>query len=158
MRILMVCLGNICRSPLAEGILRKKAEAHSLQIVVDSAGTSNFHNGENPDERAIKNALKNGVDISMLIARQFHPKDFEEFDIIYTMDESNYANVIALAKNDTYITKVRMILNELYPGENRSVPDPYFGGEEGFQHVFELLDAACDKIIEKIKNNTILNE
>lgn len=155
MRILMVCLGNICRSPLAEGILRKKAEEHSLELFIDSAGTSNFHIGENPDNRTIKNALKNGVDVSMLVARQFKAKDFEEFDIIYTMDHSNYSNVIALAQNDAHINKVRMILNELHPEKNMPVPDPYFGGEEGFQYVFELLDAACDKIIEKIKTETI---
>jgi protein-tyrosine phosphatase len=151
----MVCLGNICRSPLAEGILRKKAEEHSLELFIDSAGTSNFHIGENPDNRTIKNALKNGVDVSMLVARQFKAKDFEEFDIIYTMDHSNYSNVIALAQNDAHINKVRMILNELHPEKNMPVPDPYFGGEEGFQYVFELLDAACDKIIEKIKTETI---
>lgn len=155
MRILMVCLGNICRSPLAEGILRKKAEEHSLKLFIDSAGTSNFHIGENPDNRTIKNALKNGVDVSMLVARQFKAKDFEEFDIIYTMDHSNYSNVIALAQNDAHINKVRMILNELHPDKNIPVPDPYFGGEEGFQHVFELLDAACDRIVEKIKTGTI---
>lgn len=158
MRILMVCLGNICRSPLAEAILRKKAEELSLPIIVDSAGTSNFHIGENPDKRTIKNAQKNGIDVSTLIARQFKPEDFEKFDIIYTMDNSNYENVISLAKNNSQKNKVRMIMNELYPNSNMPVPDPYFGGEEGFQHVFELLDAACDKIIEKIKNNTILIE
>ncbi len=155
MRILMVCLGNICRSPLAEGILRKKAEEHALQLKIDSAGTSNFHIGENPDNRTIKNALKNGVDVSMLVARQFKTQDFEEFDIIYTMDQSNYTNVIALAEHDAHISKVRMILNELHPEKNMPVPDPYFGGEEGFQHVFELLDAACDRIVEKIKSETI---
>lgn len=155
MKILMVCLGNICRSPLAEGILRKKALENSLEIIVDSAGTSNYHVGENPDSRTIKNALKNGVDVSMLVARQFHKNDFDNFDIIYTMDTNNYQNVISLASHENHIKKVRMILNELYPGKNLSVPDPYFGGEEGFQHVFELLDAACDKIIEKIKNQSI---
>lgn len=155
MRILMVCLGNICRSPLAEAILRKKAEENSLQLIIDSAGTSNFHVGENPDKRTISNALKNGVDVSTLIARQFKVDDFDKFDIIYTMDHSNYSNVIALARNKSDINKVRMILNELHPNENRAVPDPYFGGEEGFQHVFELLNAACDKIIEKIKNNQL---
>lgn len=158
MRILMVCLGNICRSPLAEGILRKKAEEHSLKLEIDSAGTSNFHIGENPDKRTIENAKKNGIDVSTLIARQFKQDDFEKFDIIYTMDNSNYENVIMLAKNDLQKNKVRMILNELYPNSNIPIPDPYFGGEEGFQYVFELLDAACNKIIEKIKNNTILNE
>lgn len=155
MRILMVCLGNICRSPLAEGILRKKAQENSLQLIIDSAGTSNFHVGENPDKRTIRNAKKNGVDVSTLIARQFKVDDFDKFDIIYTMDHSNYSNVIALARNKSDINKVRMILNELHPNENRAVPDPYFGGEEGFQHVFELLNAACDKIIEKIKNNQL---
>ncbi|MFN7014586.1 MAG: low molecular weight protein-tyrosine-phosphatase, partial [Bacteroidia bacterium] len=149
MRILMVCLGNICRSPLAEGILRKKAKEHFLELFIDSAGTSNFHIGENPDKRTIKNALKNGVDVSMLVARQFSRKDFDEFDIIYTMDNSNYSNVIALAKHEAHIKKVRLILNELYPNKNLSVPDPYFGGEEGFQHVFELLDEACEAIIKK---------
>lgn len=155
MRILMVCLGNICRSPLAEAILRKKAQENSLQLIIDSAGTSNFHVGENPDIRTIRNALKNGIDVSTLFARQFNADDFDNFDIIYTMDHSNYSNVIALARNESDINKVRMILNELYPNENRTVPDPYFGGEEGFQLVFELLNAACDMIIEKIKNNQL---
>lgn len=155
MRILMVCLGNICRSPLAEGILRKKAEENALELFIDSAGTSNFHIGENPDKRTIKNALKNGVDVSMLVARQFKTQDFEKFDIIYTMDHQNYENVMALAQSEDHKKKVRMILNELHPNQNMPVPDPYFGGEEGFQHVFELLDAACDKIIEKIKSATI---
>ena len=145
-RILMVCLGNICRSPLAEGILRDKTNKLGIPVFIDSAGTSNYHIGEHPDKRTVANALKNGVDISKLKARQFKISDFDEFDIIFVMDSSNYSNVIDLARNKNDIEKVELILNRVHPKSNMAVPDPYFGGEEGFQNVFNLLDTACNTI------------
>lgn len=149
----MVCLGNICRSPLAEGILRDKTNKLGISVFIDSAGTSNYHTGEHPDKRAVSNALKNGVDISKLKARQFNVSDFDEFDIIFVMDSSNYSNVIDLARNKNDINKVELILNRVHPKSNTPVPDPYFGGEEGFQKVFDLLDDACDIIAEQLKSN-----
>jgi protein-tyrosine phosphatase len=150
MRILMVCLGNICRSPLAEGILRKKAIEKGIKITIDSAGTSGWHNGENPDKRTIANARKNGVDVSEIVSRKFVKDDFEQFDIIYAMDKSNFKNIVSIAPSEAYKSKVKLILHEL--GESiEEVPDPYYGGESSFQHVFDLLDKATDKIIEKFK-------
>jgi len=151
-KVLMVCLGNICRSPLAEGILRAKAQKNNLHITIDSAGTSNYHVGEHPDSRTIANAKKHGIDVSKLRARQFTEKDFDDFDIIFTMDTSNYSDVISKARNKADIKKVEMILNRVYPNTNMSVPDPYFGGEQGFENVYILLDKACDIIVESLKN------
>ena len=152
MKILMVCLGNICRSPLAEGILRSKLEKNELHhIIVDSAGTSDYHIGEHPDIRTVKNAKLHGVDISKLIGRQFTVADFDAFDRIYAMDASNYNNVIQLARKESDEQKVNFILNELYPDSNSVVPDPYFGGEQGFENVFQLLDKACDQILKQLK-------
>lgn len=151
MKILMVCLGNICRSPIADGLLRKKVEELGLDVKVDSAGTSAHHIGEKPDERMRKTAKNFGTPIDFLRARQFIVEDFDAFDIIYAMDQSNYNNIIALAKNDVDKNKVKLFLNELYPNENRAVPDPYFGGEQGFIDVYKMVDTATDKIIEKLK-------
>ncbi len=151
MKILMVCLGNICRSPIADGLLRKKVEEHSLDIEVDSAGTSAHHIGKKPDERMRKTAKSFGTPIDFIRARQFTIEDFDAFDIIYAMDQSNYNNIITLAKNDADKAKVKLFLNELYPNENRAVPDPYFGGEQGFIDVYKMVDATTDKIIEKLK-------
>jgi len=151
MKILMVCLGNICRSPLAEGVMRQKAAERNIELTLDSCGTSSYHIGEPPDPRSIDNARRNGVDISDLRARQFSVEDFQRFDRIYVMDESNYDDVIRHAVKPEYKNKVRMILNELHPGSNQPVPDPYFGGDAGFQHVFELLNATCDKILDEIE-------
>ena len=147
----MVCLGNICRSPLAEGILRSKTEKLGLNIHIDSAGTSNYHIGEHPDKRSIANAKKHGIDISKLKARQFKTEDFDTFDFIFVMDESNYNNVIFHARNETDIKKVELILDRLFPSNNVPVPDPYFGGEDGFEHVFQLLDKACERIANSLK-------
>ena len=126
MKILMVCLGNICRSPIAEGILRHKLRAMKTEDVeTDSAGTSNFHVGEAPDARMRTTAVKNGMDISDLRARQFVQADFDAFDLIYAMDTSNQRDILSLARNDQDRAKVKLILDEIYPGENREVPDPY---------------------------------
>jgi len=146
----MVCLGNICRSPLAEGILRVKAEKAGLDVAIDSAGTSNYHIGEHPDKRTISNAAMHAVDVANLKARQFSVSDFDEFDHIFVMDRSNYADVLSLARNDNDRRKVEMILNRVYPGSDMSVPDPYFGGEQGFENVFILLDKACDVIVSTL--------
>lgn len=152
MRILMVCLGNICRSPMADGLLRKKVKEEGLDVFVDSAGTSDYHIGEAPDQRMRATAKESGCPIDELRARQFSVRDFDDFDIIYAMDSSNYNNIVALARNEKDAAKVRLVLNELYPGENRAVPDPYFGGEQGFTNVFRMLDEATDIIINNLKN------
>jgi protein-tyrosine phosphatase len=153
MKILMVCLGNICRSPLAEGILRDKLQKNGLEnkITVDSAGTSNYHIGQTPDYRSTANAKKHGINISDLMGRQFTENDFDNFDMIFAMDSSNYDNIISLARNEKDKTKVDLFLNLNEPGKNRSVPDPYFGGEEGFENVFNLLDQACNFLIHELK-------
>lgn len=145
-KILFVCLGNICRSPLAEGIMLHLNEKHQLNWTIDSAGTSNYHIGEAPDKRTIANAKKNGVDLTPLRARQFNAEDFEKFDRIYVMDKSNLANVLALAKNTAQEAKVDLLLNVIKPHDITEVPDPYFGGEEGFEKVFQLVWKACEVI------------
>ena len=145
-KILMVCLGNICRSPLAEGIMLKLIAENNLNIRVDSAGTSNYHIDEAPDKRTIANASKNSVDLTSLRARQFKASDFEKFDKIYVMDKSNLANVLALAENETHKAKVDLLLNASHPYENLEVPDPYFGGEQGFEDVFQMVYKACQNI------------
>ena len=142
----MVCMGNICRSPMAEGVMRQKIEKYKLDAQVDSAGTISSHVGEAPDKRSIANGLRHNVDISDLRARQFKVSDYDAFDLIYVMDSSNYKNVIGLARNLDDKKKVNLILNELYPRTDIEVPDPYFGGEEGFETVFHLLDLACENI------------
>lgn len=150
MKILVVCLGNICRSPMAEGVLRQKFDEAGVEAEIDSAGTSDFHIGEGPDKRAVANMDKNGFDISMLRARQFTVNDFDKYDEIYVMDESNYENVIALARNDSDKKKVDLFMNIAHPGENIDVPDPYFGGESGFQNVYEMLSQSADVLISKL--------
>lgn len=147
-KILMVCLGNICRSPLAEGILQSKLPQN--QFIVESAGTGDWHIGSAPDSRSIAIANKMGLDISKQKGRQFSFQDFEDYDYIYAMDSSNYSNICNLAKNDEQKNKVKLILNELFPNENVDVPDPYFGLENGFEIVYDMLDQACDTIAEKL--------
>lgn len=146
MRILMVCLGNICRSPLAEGILQHKANQLGLPWVVDSAGTGHWHAGERPDPRSIAVARKYGIDISGQRARQFQPHDFERFDRIFVMDTQNQRDVLRLARNDEHRAKVRLILDLTHPGEAQSVPDPYYD-DNGFEAVFSMLDAACEMLV-----------
>lgn len=147
----MVCLGNICRSPLAEGILRSKVFGFKTQI--DSAGTGAYHSGEKPDRRSISIAKKNNIDITNQSARKFLVEDFDKFDFIYVMDGSNYDNVIALARNEADTAKVKLILNEVFPNENLDVPDPYYGGSFGFKNVYNMLDEACEVIAKKINTN-----
>lgn len=150
-KILMVCLGNICRSPLAHGILSHKASIANLPIRVDSAGTGSWHVGSAPDPRSIATAKKYGIDISRQKARQFNTHDFNEFDHIYVMDKSNLTDVLRLASTKEDSQKVELILKQLESPEVLSVPDPYYGGEQGFEHVYHLLDKACQQIINNIK-------
>lgn len=150
MKILMVCLGNICRSPLAEGILQDKLNSKGLDIEVASAGTGGWHVGQGPDKRSVAIASKYGIDISRQQAKQFSVSDFKEFDLIYAMDGSNLSDIIALASTKEEIEKVKLILNEVTPNQNSPVPDPYYGGEDGFENVYQLLNEACEIITNKI--------
>jgi len=150
MKILMVCLGNICRSPLAEGILKSKLQQDAFQV--DSAGTSNYHIGELPDKRSIDVAKKNGLDITHQRGRQFILEDFDAFDLIYAMDSSNYQNITKLARQPQDIAKVKLILEEIPNYNLNDVPDPYYGGSNGFDNVFEMLDLACAHISTKISS------
>ena len=141
----MVCLGNICRSPLAEGILKSKAK----NLEVDSAGTAGYHVGKQPDIRSIDIAKKYDINLTNQRARQFSTRDFDDFDKIYVMDNDNYSKIISLARNQEDIDKVDLILNEIYPKEYKSVPDPYYGGDEGFQNIYNLLETSCEVIAKK---------
>ncbi|QRM87679.1 low molecular weight phosphotyrosine protein phosphatase [Lacinutrix sp. WUR7] len=147
-KILMVCLGNICRSPLAEGILRDKLSTE--EFTIDSAGTGDYHIGDLPDQRSINVAKKYGVDITNQRGRQFSVTDFDVFDLIYVMDNSNFKNVVKLARNENDIAKVKLILNEVYPNQNYDVPDPYHDSDQGFENVFKMLDEATDVIQQKV--------
>ena len=147
-RVLMVCLGNICRSPLAEGILKNKVD--SKTVFVDSAGTAGYHVGHKPDERSIKVASKHNINIKQQRCRKFNTSDFDDFDLIYVMDVSNYENVIKLARNNADKTKVSLLLS-VSDQENTEVPDPYYGGQNGFEHVFQLIDKACTIIATNLK-------
>ena len=149
MKILMVCLGNICRSPLAEAILEHKTK--HLNFEVDSAGTAAYHVGKLPDSRSIKIAEKYNIDLSQQRARQFSRADFDAFDIIYAMDTNNYAHLISLASSESERNKIKLILNEINPNACQSVPDPYYGGKNGFQEIYNMLDKACNKIIQNIE-------
>lgn len=144
----MVCLGNICRSPLAEGILKSKIDPS--KVYVDSAGTGHWHVGNSPDERSIAVGRKYNVDITDQRGRQFSAKDFDNFDLIYVMDTFNKEDVLDLAQNEDHRKKVKLILDEIFPGENVDVPDPYLGGNIGFESVFKMLDEACERIAKKL--------
>ena len=140
----MVCLGNICRSPLAEGILKNKLPLD--QFKVDSAGTAGFHIGRSPDHRSIEVAAQNGIDISGQKARKFTPNDFKEFNKIYVMDHANLADVLQMASTPEDRNKVALLL------ETDEVPDPYYENEEGFKTVFRLIDQACNRLTNKLQN------
>ena len=148
MKILMVCLGNICRSPLAEGIMQQKINERNLDWEVDSAGTGAWHVGELPDPRSIEIAKVHNIDITNQNARQFNRNDFHEFDLILTMDAMNFRNVMNMAREEQQ-EKVHMIMNFVSPGRNEQVPDPYYG-ERGFDLVFEMLEEACEAIVNRM--------
>ncbi|SDI20285.1 low molecular weight protein-tyrosine-phosphatase [Winogradskyella thalassocola] len=147
-RILMVCLGNICRSPLAHGIMQSKLPEDLFYI--DSAGTAAYHIGNAPDKRSISVAKQNGLDISAQNARQFKVSDFDTFDFIYVMDQSNYNDIIHLARNAEDINKVELFLEGNTLIENKNMPDPYYGGQDGFEYVFNLINETCDILIKKL--------
>jgi len=152
-RVLMVCLGNICRSPLAEGILKSKVDPE--KVFVDSAGTGDWHVDSEPDKRSIAIANKNGLDISQQRGRQFSKKDFQDFDHIFVMDNSNFKDVIAMAETDEERQKVHLILEEIFPSENVDVPDPYHGGDQGFENVYMMLDEATDELKSKLESGAL---
>ncbi len=147
-KVLMVCLGNICRSPLAEGILKSKSFLKGLEV--ESAGTGDYHVGGLPDKRSIAIAKENGIDITDQRAKQFSVSDFDEFDYIYAMDGFNYRSIIRKARNEQDKQKVILILDELFPGEELDVPDPYSGGVSGFKMVYDMLDEVCEVIVNKL--------
>ena len=149
MRILMVCLGNICRSPLAEGILKAKAASAGFNWTVESAGTNRYHTGEAPHRLSQKIAMQNGIDISGHRARTFVKEDMADYDRIFSMAADVLEDMRSISGNKYDETKVELLMNELHPGLNEDVPDPYYGGEEGYHLVFEMMKQACDSIIEK---------
>jgi protein-tyrosine phosphatase len=149
MKILMVCLGNVCRSPLAEGILQHKAWQAGLQWYVESAGTNGYHTGDPPHPLSRKVALQNGIDISRQRARRFATDDFEKFDKLYAMAGDVIDEMKYIAGNKFDKTKVELLMNELFPGENIDVPDPWYGPEPGYHQVFKMIEEACDAIIQK---------
>lgn len=149
MKILMVCLGNICRSPLAEGILKHKVKAAGLNWQIDSAGTNGYHIGEAPHRLSQKVAKLNGIDICDQKARQFSKEDFNRYDKIYALADDVVDEIKWIANEKYNPDKVDLLLNELHPGENLSVPDPWYGPEPGYHEVYSLIEAACDAIVRK---------
>lgn len=143
----MVCLGNICRSPLAEGILQLKASKAGLNWVVESAGTNGYHSGEAPHHLSIKVAELNNIDITNQKSRKFIAEDFDRYDKIYAMAEDVIDDMKQIAKNKFDTKKTDLLLNELFPKQNKDVPDPWYGPEKGYHDVFDLIDKACEKII-----------
>ncbi len=142
MKILMVCLGNICRSPLAHGIMEKLAADNGLDWTVDSAGTGNWHIGQGPDKRSVRTAFEHGIDISDQICRLFRVSDFDDYDVIYVMDKSNLRDVLSLARNNADAAKVKLLL------DNKEVPDPYHDDTQ-FEPVFNMVEQGCQAIINK---------
>ena len=154
--ILFVCLGNICRSPVAQGIFQNSLIKHqdghiAKKWLIDSAGTSDYHKNDSPDPRSQESTAYHGIDISKQRSRQIELKDFEKFDFIFVMDSSNYKNVIKLTHNSLYHKKIHFFLDSTFPNENRQVPDPYFGGKEGFEDVFQMLNKASEDWIKRWK-------
>ena len=148
MKVLMICLGNICRSPLAEGILKDKIAKNNLDWTVDSAGTGSWHVGEKPDQRSVAVARKHHIDLTDQRARQFQKSDLDDFDLILAMDKSNYRDIMKHAKTDEQRAKIQLILNFSRPYSDLEVPDPYY--DNSFDLVFDLLDTACEAVIKKM--------
>ena len=145
-RILAVCLGNICRSPIAHGLLEHHAKKIGREFVVDSAGTIGMHSGSQPDKRSMETMLEHGIDISHQRSRQFRHYDFAEFDLILAMDASNYRDLQSVAINEEELSKIIMVI------EGTNVPDPYYGGDEGFEKVYQMLDGAIQKLLSALDN------
>ncbi len=154
MKILMVCLGNICRSPLAEGIMQHKADKAGLNWQVDSAGTANYHVGEPPHRLSQKVAKLNGVDISSQCCRQFIKEDMLRFDKIYAMDKDIYNDIKRISGGLWNPSKTALLMNEVYSGKNMDVPDPWYGTEQGYHEVYAMLEKACDAVIQNFKNQS----
>lgn len=149
MRILFVCLGNICRSPMAEGIMKQLITDHQLEWEVDSAGTESYHVGEKPDPRAIRTCRKHGIEITGQRARRISKNDFETFDKIYALAGDVLQEINRMHPNLKPHGELKLLLDELFPGEHRSVPDPYYGREEDFEPVFRSIMEACEAIVKK---------
>ena len=149
MKILMVCLGNICRSPLAEGVLKHKAKIAGLNWQIDSAGTNGYHVGEAPHHLSQKVAQLNGIDICEQRARKFVKEDFDRYDKIYAMADDVVDDIKRIAKDKYNPEKVDLFLNELRPGKNLSVPDPWYGPEPGYHEVYKLIEQTCDAIVKR---------
>jgi protein-tyrosine phosphatase len=149
MKILMVCLGNICRSPLAEGIMEHEVKKAGLDWIVDSAGTNGYHVGEPPHRLSQKVAKLNGIDICHQRGRQFVKEDFDRYDKIYALADDVLEEIKWIGKEKFDSSKADLLLNDLYPGENRSVPDPWYGPEPGYHDVYKLIDKACKQIISR---------
>lgn len=152
MNVLFVCTGNICRSPLAEGILRKKYFEKEINAIVDSCGFEPFHTGDSPDLRAQQVARANGIDISTHSSRLFRIEDFDIFDRIFVMDSYHYQSVMRVARNEKDRLKVDFIRNVVYPGQNKPVKDPYYDQFSAFETVFKQLDEACEGFAESISH------
>jgi protein-tyrosine phosphatase len=147
----MVCLGNICRSPLAQGVLQHKLDSFNLKnIYVDSAGTGSWHAGNPPDIRSIEIAEKYGIDISQHRARHFSSNDFNTFNKIIVMDTKNYKDLLNLSSSQIDSDKIKLLLSYTYKNERASVPDPYYGGDDGFENIYKLINSACNEIIKEI--------
>ncbi len=150
-KVLLVCLGNICRSPMAEGILRHSAHDLNIPVETDSCGTSKFHSGQKPDERAIKTLQNHGIDINDLRARQFTKDDFDNFDFILVMDELNYNDIQKLSTNHQHLDKVKLMMSFAPEMRTSKVPDPYFGEMKNFEEVYGMLDVACKNFLMSIR-------
>lgn len=151
MKILMVCLGNICRSPMAEGVLRERALYANVKLVVDSCGFERYHLGDAPDKRATEVCKTQGIDISGLRQRLFKVEDFDHFDHIYVMDANNYNDVKRMARGDEDMEKVFFLMDAVHPDTQKAVPDPYYGDSYDFEKTFDLIDQACNAILKTIR-------
>lgn len=154
MNILMVCLGNICRSPMAEGIFADKIRRRGLPWTVDSAGTESFHVGEPPHPLSIQVAARHGIDVSGQRARRFTRADLDRFDKIYALAPDVYDDIARIAGRSADLSGVDLLMNEVYPGRDLAVPDPWYGPEPGYEEAFQLIDTACEKIVEKYQEGT----